>query len=363
MRRLLLVPACALVAFLGVRSIAEAASITGIMIYSADWMGKPIGFDPETGNIERGQLWRTASHPMWYGLGVLRDFPPESLQGPLLNAGDFSVQIPLSEGEQDFTLVGEPGALSENDGYTMFALSLFFDGNVDRPGLSVVFSPRATRYGDAPQPNQSDILIAFPVVMVSATASASYDDGSTKVTVNGVSFMPPHRFLATDLVSAFAPVPSANGESDWIGVLSLRVEGSAEPQSPANAGSVRRSNPLAFGILPSRAVLSGPRDLPAEEPSGPAPDLQQRQYAAATPAPGEQEPDRDPTPVGDETPAGEMSSPMPKRSVTGSPTRPVMTPTAGVTAGGETPGSSVSTPSPDPTPHTATPQGAADTAD
>src|SRR5262249_41375975 len=107
MRRLLF--PLLVVGVVGLPLTAQAGSITGIMIYSTDAVGMPTGFDFERPEVDRGQLWKTETHPHWYGLGVLSGFPPESLQGPLLNASDFSVAIPLVEGINDFTLLGEPG--------------------------------------------------------------------------------------------------------------------------------------------------------------------------------------------------------------------------------------------------------------
>ena len=341
-----------------------AATLTGVVVYSADGRGMPTGFNARSATIDGGQLWHTLPSARWHGLGVLRGLPPESLSTPLLNGGDFGIQIPLEAGDHDFTLVGEPGPLTEDDGYDLWALNLFLDGVAGRPAISVLFPPGAYRYGVPVRPNRAEVTIALPVVPVSGVPQDVYDDGTTKVTVHAVSFLPPHRFVDVDLVSSTAPVPSSDGQSDWVGVLRIAVETTAsEPATRGGSvGAPRAIGPEAFGLVPMDGVVVGGGSLDAEgedalrdRPSG------WRSAPVWTPTartPDTEPPDADtPTPEAARSlsPAATPGTPTP-----GTPTVPVGSPTPprgtpGPTGSTTVPPSVGATPSPPVEPGTPAP--------
>jgi hypothetical protein len=228
MRRLLFDFAAAGVLFVAAFSCGASSRsgpapiISGLLIYSTDDFGNPNRFDSEREVFVPDQLWRTRLGDFRYGLGILRGLPPDSVSGPLLNAPDFSAQIPLLEGENDFTLVGEPRPLTAGDQYARFALNMYFDGSLDKPGISVLFPRHASRGGSIPDLNRSDLLYSLSLDQLTATAETSYTNGSQTVSVTTVSFLPPQESgFDVDLVSAHAPV--ASGSSDWVGTLRIDV--------------------------------------------------------------------------------------------------------------------------------------------
>lgn len=336
-------PALLIVSLLFLPAAAPALSISGIMIYSTDDFGNPSGWDDVTQQYVHGQLWRTRLGGIWYGLGLLSGLPLQSLAGLPLNAPDFSVEIPLVEGENDFTLVGEPGPLTETDSYERFALNLYFDGMLDHPGISVLFPRRASRGGDPPTPNRSETLYALSLAPVQVAPETTYSDGTDTVSVTAVTFLPPQSFGAdVDLVSPEAPV--ANGNSDWIGVLKINVEG--PPPAPAPYAPVP---PSAFGVMPGRAIV-GPDVLGAPQPRNPgnqepAPMGDSQEAAIASAEPTAEGP----------TPHETVASPAPGTSTPAAPTMgsPTAPPQTSATPG--TPSHTTATPGSTGTAHTVTP--------
>ncbi|MGD0948845.1 MAG: hypothetical protein ABSA52_15645 [Candidatus Binatia bacterium] len=300
MRRLLLATLAA--SCLAVPAAAPAVSISGILVYSTDDFGNPNGWDPVNERYVHGQLWRTMLAGAWYGLGVLEGLPPQSFAGQPLNAPDFSVEIPLMEGENDFTLLGEPGPLTETDQYDRFALNLYFDGMLDSPGISVLFPRNAARAGSPPTLNRSEHMYALSLAEVQAAPQTSYSDGVDTVAVSAVSFLPPQSIRAdVDMVSPEAPLP--NGSSDWVGVLKLMVEGSS-------GGVPLASAPAAFGVQPGQALV-GPDMLGTPQGNTVSQDLGMRGQAT----PGWAEAASTGTPVQDPTGASALTA-TPERTGT-----------------------------------------------
>jgi hypothetical protein len=273
MRRLILATLAA--SCLALPAAAPAVSISGILVYSTDDFGNPNGWDPVNERYVHGQLWRTILAGRWYGLGVLEGLPPLSFAGQPLNAPDFSLEFPLMEGENDFTLMGEPGPLTETDQYDRFALNVYFDGMLDRPGISVLFPRNAARAGSPPTLNRSEHIYALSLTEVKAAPQISYSDGADTVTVSAVSFLPPQSIRAdVDMVSPDATVP--NGDSDWVGVLKLMVEG---PSAGVASGGVPLApGPEAFGVHPGQALV-GPDMLGAPQGNTMSQDLGMRGQA------------------------------------------------------------------------------------
>ncbi len=220
------------------------------MVYSTDDFGTPSGIDtldrpenPET------HLWRTVVSGRWFGLAVYEGLPPQSITGRPrpLNGGDFMVDIPLVEGENFFTIVGEPGPITATDQYQRFAVNLYFDGGLTTPGISVLFPRYAPEEGGAVSPNRSMFIYSFDVNTTQVRSPGVddqgldvYDDGIDRVTVTAASFLPEDRFLSIDLVAGNGF--RASGVSDFVGSLVILVE-------PSEGGPVVGGlNPGAGGI-------------------------------------------------------------------------------------------------------------------
>ncbi|MFI5397080.1 MAG: hypothetical protein ACHQ9S_16205 [Candidatus Binatia bacterium] len=234
------------------------------MIYAARDFGEPNAWDPVTETFKHGQLWRTAVGGDWYGLGILPGLPPENSDERLANMPDFSIQISLIEGENDFTILGEPSVMTRTDDYQRFVLNLYFDGVLDHPGISVLFPRYGSRGGDAPAPVRYDTVYALSVAPVQGPPEMTYSDGTDTVSVIAVSFLPPEKFgMDYDKVSAHAPIPSSSdpttrgqgadeqGGLDYIGVLKIQVDG----PSAAPVGVPGVAAPGAFGVVPGSASV------------------------------------------------------------------------------------------------------------
>jgi hypothetical protein len=357
MRRLII--AALIASWLAVPAAVSAVSISGILVYSTDDFGNPNGWDPVHEHYVHGQLWRTMLAGNWYGLGVLEGLPPQSFAGPPLNAADFSLEMPLMEGENDFTLMGEPGPLTETDQYDRFALNIYFDGVLDRPGISVLFPRNAARTGSPPTPNRSEHIYALSLAEVKVLPQTAYSDGVDTVSVSAVSFLPPQSIRAdVDMVSPNVPLP--NGGSDWVGVLKLMVEGPSGgvPVAPA---------PGAFGVQPGQAVV-GPDMSGVPQGNTISQDLGTRGQAAPGPVEaasmGTPEPDQTAASALTGTPERTGTSPVPVGTATpvtpgtGSPTAArdiTPTPQATSVATAGSPASRTTTPDGTKVPTTRTP--------
>jgi len=344
-----------------------AVTLSGVMIYATDQWGTPNAWTGEA--FVPGQLWRTQLGGEWYGLGIMPGLPPTNSDEPLFNFPDFSISIPLSEGENDFTLVGEAGPLSWTDRYTHFSINLYFDGVPDHPGISALF-PRNTRLdGDAPIPNQSDVIYSLSVAPVRGAPETTYTDGGNTVTVLAVSFLPPTLSrLDYDKVQAQQTIPTGgerppagdSGGVDYVGVLKIDVEGLGS-SGPIGVFP----GPADFGVVPgagvgpdlSGPVLGAPQPTPGADaaavpqPAASRPEPTPQQVAAGSnPTPAEAEPtaaDLTPTPnatasTPGTTPTPRSTAPTPGRTTatvaaTSISTVGVTTPTPGATHAAATP--------------------------
>jgi hypothetical protein len=247
-----LVFAFALVCQMTVACVGNAASISGIVLYASDYSGIPNGIEETTQGNLRAQLWRSALGGAWFGLGVWQGLPPESLRVAPLSAPNFNVEIPLTEGENLFTLMGEPGL---DDAYDKYAINLYFDGAINGPpGISVLIDRYAPPGGGAPTPNRPDYLYSLLLEhQPGATPQTYYDDGLERVTITAASFLPQPRFnpdWSFDLLSSNRFDSRGNGTKDYIGVLKVMVEpsiddgtgnanpggGGARPVAPSGTG-------------------------------------------------------------------------------------------------------------------------------
>lgn len=259
---------------------ASAASISGIMVYSADDFGTPNGFEtfdrPEAPQMH---MWRTWSAGIWHGLAVYEGLPPQSLTGRArpLNAGNFSVDIPLIEGENFFTIVGEPGPITATDSYDGFVVNLYFDGGLNNPGISVLFPRYGAEEGAPVRANRSPYIYSFDVTLaqqrspgIDDTGLDVYDDGIDRVTVTAASFLPEDRFVSIDLIGG--QTFGKSGTSDFVGSLVVLVEPSEGGPGVDSVGGGRGGvGGTGSGGRPRTSVTGGPRVGGAPVlPSGPA---------------------------------------------------------------------------------------------
>lgn len=296
---------------------AGAVSLSGILIYAADQAGNPSGWDPVAPEAGNRVVWHTQSDGTWSGLGILAGSPPPfdfsgdssswSPQGGLLNAPDFTIDLPLSIGENEFTLLGEPDRKLSANPFDSFVLNLYFDGTLDAPGISVLFPRRNSAEGEVPELNQSDWVFTLGVAEAArGRPAAVYDNGSVRVSVETLSFGPAQSSLLVDRVSASAPSP--NGLQDWIGGLTLLVEGS--PAAPSAAGVGRPG------------VAAGPVDIAGARVG---PDLSN----ASAPVPGHDGATEAQRPKGDASDGGSVA--MEAEPNAGTPSPAVPTPNGTVT--------------------------------
>jgi hypothetical protein len=215
------------VAALSVAQPVRAVSISGIMIYATDDFGNPNGYESYNG-VFQAQMWRTLVNPgiEWYGLGITSGLPPKSVDGAFLNFPDFSVDLPLDEGENYFTLFAEPGPLTETDEYQRFLVNVYFDGNMEDPGISVLFPRFAEPDGTTVTPARpnDDQKWGFNLQRLTSTFQSFYDDGAYRVSVLRASLLPPVRAsISVDRLTSHSLTPGGV-DADWIGTLVLTVE-------------------------------------------------------------------------------------------------------------------------------------------
>lgn len=245
---------------LGLAGRAGAVSISGIMIYSTDDFGNPNGYETYNGTFQ-AQMWRTLARAgiEWYGLGVTSGLPPKSIDDPFLNFPDFSVDLPLDEGENYFTLFAEPGPLTATDDYQRFLISVYFDGNLEEPGISVLFPRYAEPDGSAvaeARPND-DQRYGFMLQKISTPTNTYYDDGIHRVSVLRASLLPPERAnMSVDRLRAHALAPGGV-DGDWIGAMVVSVQpsesfgaGGGVPAPAGGSGGGGRGGGLGGGLNP-----------------------------------------------------------------------------------------------------------------
>jgi len=228
---------------------APATTLSGIVIHAADDFGNPSGLDWDMGRITGGQIWRTAAHPQ-FGLGIAPGLPAASLSRDLLNESDMSIRIDLVEGENDFTFFAQWGPGGNLD--ERYVLNCFFDGEFDRPALSVLFPLGGTHEAAPPQPTRADVYLTFDAEVWSGIPDATYTNGSATIDVREVHFLPPDAFREVDKIAQHTTGPGDG--PDLVGVLRLVVQPIAPP--------VPESVPETHGMQGFRGeVSSGPTAL------------------------------------------------------------------------------------------------------
>lgn len=305
-----------LVGLLSLPVAAHAASLDGVLIYSTDDFGNPIGFDWDTEEMGHG-LWRWETQVVgpWGGLGVLSGLPPDSLLDAPINAADFTVSMPLVDGENDFTLVGATGG--GNDDYQRLAVNLFFDGILEYPSISVLVPAESPLSGGPPTLNRSDVILSLSSVEpLRMTPEGTYGDGTVTVSVSAASF---RRDPALDVAIVAAHSLVADGTNNWIGVLRLFVEETAATNVAPRQGPGR---PVS-GVNVGGGVYVGP-------------DISRGPQYGERPAAGDQVPTRDREP--------DAQTPTDALGAENAP--PFASPSAASTAAPTTPAEVTSSPGP-----------------
>lgn len=226
------------------------------MVYSTDDFGNPNGSNAITQGHFQAQMWRTLIQGEWHGLGIIHGLPPENINRQFLNYPDLTVDLPLDEGENYFTLLGEPGPLTATDDYQRFCVNLYFDGDNARPGISVLFPRLADPEGSSVSPSRAneDQVYSLTLQNVAATPNSYYDDGLYRVSVLRASFLAPERAnLSVDRMTRQGF--GASGTSDWVGSLVVMVE-----PSESFAARAGRAVPVAGG--PARRPVGGASTSP-----------------------------------------------------------------------------------------------------
>ncbi|MBI3782227.1 MAG: hypothetical protein HY270_02380 [Deltaproteobacteria bacterium] len=315
-------------------SLARAVSLSGIVLYKADYSGIPNNISETTQGNLRAQLWRTQSDPYWYGLGVWLGMPPDSLNSTPLNAPSLILEYPLNDGETAFTLLAEPGL---DDEFDKFSLNLYFDGALaGAPGISVLFDKNAPPSGAEPTANRPDYLYSFLLEhQPGAKPQTFYDDGINRVTVAAASFLKQQQVSSDWNFDLMWPHKfGKSGEKDLIGMLKLLV-GPSEGSSGTLAGG------SGSGVAPAVTGLN-------TGASGGAPYVGNPAYGGGVPSGGG-------VPAASGLPADAGSNRPYQQPSRGTPPN---TAAAAATADRETESTAGSTPAADPTPGATTPTAA-----
>ncbi len=271
---------CALLLLVGV-SPAAAVSISGIVLYATDDFGTPNGRSTYDDDLQ-AQLWRTGMGGLWHGLAVFQGLPPNCFASSPLNAPNFSVEIPLGEGENVFTLIGEPGPLTRTDEYERFAINIYFDGNTEAaPGLSGLFPKNTPFEGGGVIENRSDYVYTLSLQRVPGQhPPLIYNDGIDEVRVTVASFLPQERVDEHWNFDFVGPQSmKKSGTADFIGLLKLNVQpapglvnAGRAPKAivPAGGtGSAGAGLPSGYGGVPAGyGGVPGTGDLPAAHGPG-----------------------------------------------------------------------------------------------
>lgn len=215
-------------------SPASAVTLTGVLVYSTDDFGDPSGYATfDNPYVLEGQVWRTFVAGNFHALALLEGLPPQSVAGrrKLLSAADFSIFIPLAEGENFFTIAGDPGAITDGDQYYRYSLNLYFDGGDQVPGISVLFPRYGTETGETVIATRSEMLYSLGATLSQRRTADGpdptyYDDGFFRVSVTGASFIPAeHQSEPINILGPQSFTP--NERADYVGSLVILVEPSA----------------------------------------------------------------------------------------------------------------------------------------
>lgn len=295
-------------------------SLSGIVIYSTDDFGDPSGVSSEPG-VPSIQGWMTGKNPNVWILGVYDGLLPDSLSRPgvrpMNDATSIRVNIPLVEGDNYFTLIGQPASTTEGDDFARWSVNLFFDGRFDDPGISVLF-PRHAQAGGAPTTRtRTQLIYGFDmsthrqrVPGVDDTEGYdAYDDGQFRVTVPSGSMLPSTTVYVDggDWLGERDLKPDLGTYKDWVGSLTITVEASSG--QPTNGGGGGGGG-----------FVAGPGNVPVQQPRAgagqPNYNVPVPNYAGAGAQPSYQDEDAgEVAPVAQAAPTARVLTPTPKDAV------------------------------------------------
>lgn len=221
-----------LIASVSHAGLASADSLSGVLVFSSDTGGNPSGWDVGTDEpFGAAYVWRTVPDDFWYGLGVWQGLPPQSFRAAALNAAQFQLGRALVFGRNEFTIGGEEPFLDlGSDSPPSYVLNLYFNGETQIPGLSVLFPRGAVCSGGTAAANPGPAY-SLALQESSLPIGPVYDNSVTRISVEAVSFQSSADCgESVDLLSPSDLMPS--GRSDYIGVLQVFVEPIAPPPTP-----------------------------------------------------------------------------------------------------------------------------------
>lgn len=204
-------------------SQAQALSLTDAAVFSSNAEGGAYG----------GLIWNTVGNPpdtadRWnvYFSSSADTSSPVWLNG--FNDSQTNLNIDLVPGDYSFVLY----ANSAGDHDDHFTLSLYFDGNQTAPAISAAVPVNSGLFGVATADNGLGLLECFgPCNLVANAGALSFSDGDLLATLTGfewytngdpaLDFVWPHHHGV-----GFG----GDGNFDFLGVVSLRVEALAVPE-------------------------------------------------------------------------------------------------------------------------------------
>jgi hypothetical protein len=196
---------CAVLVFASFQSAFGAATLTGLIQFSANGSGLP-----------SGEVWNTLGGDSNYNLYV-------NYNATYLNSGDgagASVSLVLTPGIYTFVILGEPGNID-----TYSALNLFFDGNNTNPGISVIQAAGGPGFSA-----NGNSTLALNGAAVAGANSLVYNGSGSTVTLLDYGWFPAIPVGNFDSVSSFDNVPS--GLNDMTGYIVLDVAASTQVPEP-----------------------------------------------------------------------------------------------------------------------------------
>ena len=232
---------------------AESVTLSGLHLFGLDAAGNleiPTGglytYVPNGGNFD---LWVTQG-------GISDPF----INGPTRdNAG---ISVPLNPGSYTFSIFGASGC---GEGQSIFpcaspqyGLNLFFNGNGDTPGISVM---AATNYSATPpfpafSANSGTTVNLSGSAQVAGAGTLVFTDGATSVTLTNFQWSVPMVYNL-DRISNFTTSP--DGSRDFVGQFALQVSTTRPLPEPSTL--VLLASGLV-GLLAGRRYLISPEGQP-----------------------------------------------------------------------------------------------------
>jgi hypothetical protein len=199
--------------------VSSPVLLTGLVEFSTD----------ASGNFDNHSVWNTRGGDTAVNLWVVSG---SDLNGPFINGpadAQARVSIPLTLGENTFTLLSSTGFIEPYN-----ALNLFFSSNDVNPGISV-FGPTQTS-NDSPSfaANGSPSTLTLAFQPVAGANSLVFRQGDFQVELTDYRWAQP-AVNNTDRVAQRTTTP--DGMSDFVGHFTLNVTRLTSPPTCAPAAS------------------------------------------------------------------------------------------------------------------------------